>query len=88
MTLYHVTTGRSFGDIEQQFANSGGYAPFKEAVAEAVVEFVRPIRDRYTAIRTDQDGLLKVLADGAEKARDRARKTVRKVYKKTGFVQI
>jgi tryptophanyl-tRNA synthetase len=88
MTLYHVTTGASFADIEQQFANSGGYAPFKEAVAEAVVEFVRPIRERYTAIRTDQDGLLKVLADGAEKARDRARKTVRKVYKKTGFVQI
>lgn len=87
MTLHHIATGRSFAEIEQDFKGLG-YAPFKEAVAEAVASFVRPVRERYQAIRADEDALRATLKRGAEHARDRARKTLRKVYKKTGFVEL
>jgi tryptophanyl-tRNA synthetase len=88
MVLYHVATGKSFADIESEFAGSSGYAPFKEAVADAVAEYVRPIRERFVAIRADEDALGRTLRHGAEQARERARKTLRKVYKKTGFVEL
>lgn len=87
MTLHHVATGASFDAIQAEF-DGRGYAPFKEAVAESLAEFIRPVRERYEAIRADEDTLKATLKRGAEHARDRARKTLRKVYKKTGFVEL
>lgn len=87
MTLHHIATGLSFAEIEASFRGLG-YAPFKEAVADAVASFVRPVRERYLAIRADEDALRATLKRGVEHARDRARKTLRKVYKKTGFVEL
>ncbi len=88
MTLYHLTTGMSFAEIEASFASTSGYAPFKEAVADAVATFVAPIRERFLEIRNNEEELKNILKRGAEHARDRARKTLRKVYKKTGFVEL
>ncbi len=87
MSLYHIATGKSFADIEQEFAGTSGYAPFKEAVGEALVGYIRPIRERFLEVRADKDGLDKILHAGAEQARARARKTLRKVHKKIGFVE-
>jgi tryptophanyl-tRNA synthetase len=86
MTLYSITTGKTMQEIENEFAGLG-YAEFKEAVGQAIVTFLRPVRERYTAIRSDEDALKATLKRGAEAARDRARKVLRKVYKKTGFVE-
>lgn len=88
MTLYHIATDKSFADIESEFAGGSGYAPFKEAVGEAVAGYVRPIRERFLEVRADKDLLQGILKDGAEQARGRARKILRKVYKKTGFVEL
>jgi len=88
MSLYHIATGRTFAEIQQEFAGSTGYAPFKEAVGEAVAAYVRPIRERFMELRADEEALRAVLRHGAEHARERARKTLRKVYKKTGFVEL
>ncbi len=87
MSLYHIATGKTFAEIEQEFAGSTGYAPLKEAVAEALVAYIRPIRERFLEVRSDTDRLSAILRQGADHARDRARKTLRKVYKKTGFVE-
>jgi tryptophanyl-tRNA synthetase len=87
MTLYHITTGASIAEIEQEFVGLG-YAEFKEAVGEAIVAFIAPVRSRYEALRADEDTLKATLRRGGEHARDRARKTLRKVYKKTGFVEL
>jgi len=87
MTLLHLSTGKTIKDIENDFRGLG-YAQFKEAVGEALVELIRPIRERYSAIRGDEDSLKGLLGAGAEHARERARKTLRKVYKKTGFVEL
>lgn len=86
MSLYHISTGKSMQEITDEF-NGRGYAPFKEAVAEAVAELISPIRNRFEEIRSNPDELSALLKDGAEKARRQAFKTLRKVYKKVGFVE-
>ena len=87
LTLSHLATGKTIPEIEKDFAGLG-YAQFKEAVGEQLVSVVNPIRTRYEAIRADEDALKAVLRNGAEHARERARKTLRKVYKKSGFVEL
>lgn len=87
MTLYHLTSSKSIKDIEAEFDGATGYAEFKEAVADSVASFVAPIRDRFVELRSDEEALRAILRRGAEHARDRARKTLRKVYKKTGFIE-
>ncbi len=55
-------------NIEREFGESG-YGAFKQAVADAVVEYLAPIRERYDALRADEPALERTLAQGAEKAR-------------------
>ena len=85
MTIYSASTGRSFAEIEQEFAGRG-YGDFKKAVGESVVELLRPIRKEATRLLADKAYLQKVCQEGAEKASYVAEKTLRKVYKKVGFV--
>ena len=85
MTIYSATTGRSFAEIEQEFAGHG-YGDFKKTVGESVVELLRPIREETCRLLADKAYLQKVMAEGAEKASYVAEKTLRKVYKKVGFV--
>jgi tryptophanyl-tRNA synthetase len=86
LTLMHIATVTPIPQLEQQFEGKG-YGDFKSAAAEAVVEYVKPIRTRYEQLRADKDYLQQVLTKGAEAARGVAFKTLRKVYKKIGFVQ-
>ena len=85
MSIYSAITGRTFEQIEAEFAGCG-YGKFKPAVGEAVVECLRPIREEATRILTDKAYLEHVYKSGAEKASYVANKTLRKVYKKIGFV--
>ncbi len=85
MSIYSAITGRTFEQIEAEFAGCG-YGAFKPAVGEAVVECLRPIREDATRILADKAYLEGVYKAGAEKASYVANKTLRKVYKKLGFV--
>ena len=85
MTIYSAVTGKSFDQIETEFAGCG-YGKFKPAVGEAVVETLRPIREEATRLMKDKGYLESVYKAGAEKAGYVAEKTLRKVYKKVGFV--
>ncbi len=85
MTLYHAATGKSFAEIEMEFAGQG-YGNFKSAVGNAVADYIRPIRERFVEIRNDKNRLNGILRHGAEQAGSCAMKTLRKVYKKVGFV--
>ncbi|MBE2190438.1 MAG: tryptophan--tRNA ligase, partial [Candidatus Kapabacteria bacterium] len=86
MTLYHIATGKSMSEIESEFAGKG-YGDFKSQVGDSVAEFISPIRDRYNELIANKDELAKILISGGEKARHTALRTLRKVYKKVGFVQ-
>jgi tryptophanyl-tRNA synthetase len=85
MSIYSACTGRSYEDIETEFAGQG-YGAFKSAVGEAVVETLRPIREESERLLGDKAYLEGVYRAGAEKAAYVANKTLRKVYKKVGFL--
>jgi tryptophanyl-tRNA synthetase len=70
-------------DVEREFDDSG-YGAFKQAVADAVVEYLAPVRDRYEELRTDSRGLERTLAAGAEKARAIASGTLADVRRAMG----
>ena len=61
--------------VEKEFGGSG-YAAFKQTVGEAVIDCLAPVRERYQAIRPDESTMETVLAEGADKARAIASKTV------------
>ena len=87
MTMYSCCTGKSFDDIEAEFAGKG-YGDFKAAVAEAVAEELRPIREEFEHILTDKGYIEKCAAEGAAKAQRLADRMTRKVMKKVGFYQL
>jgi tryptophanyl-tRNA synthetase len=62
--------------IEREMQSARGYGDLKAATAEAVVDMLAPVRERYGDLRADEDRLETVLAEGAEKARAMARETL------------
>ncbi len=84
MTIYSAATGKTMEEIENEFVGKG-YGDFKLAVGEAVVEQLRPIREKTEDLLKNKDYLVSVYRDGAERASHAAYKTLRKVYKKIGF---
>ena len=69
---------------EADFADARGYGDLKTAVAEAVVEHLSPIRERYAQLRPDEAALEEVLALGAAKAREIAAATLTDVRARMG----
>ncbi|HUE26727.1 MAG TPA: tryptophan--tRNA ligase [Solirubrobacteraceae bacterium] len=62
-------------EVEREFDGSG-YGAFKQAVADAVVDHLAPVRERYQELRGDEQALERILAAGAEKARAIASETL------------
>jgi len=87
MNIYSTITGKTFEEIENEFAGQG-YGAFKPAVGEAVLETLNPIREEAKRLIADKAYLEGVYKEGAERASYIANKTLRKVYKKIGFYQI
>ena len=87
VSIYSALTGDSYEVIADRYQGRG-YADFKEDVAEAVVETLRGVQDRYKAIREDKKGLEDVFRRGAEAAYRQSRKTLSKVYRKIGFIPV
>lgn len=85
MQIYSVITKKGFDEIETEF-DGRGYGDFKVKVGEAVVELLRPVREEAERLIADKAYLESVYKAGAEQAAYVANKTVRKVYKKVGFV--
>ena len=85
MNIYAACTGKTYEEIEREF-DGKGYGVFKPTVGEAVVETLRPIREEAARLIADKAYLEQVYRAGAERASYIANKTLRKVYKKVGFV--
>ena len=83
--IYASAVGKSYEEVEREF-DGLGYGKFKPAVGEAVVELLRPIREETDRLLADKAYLEGVYRAGAERASRTAEKTLRKVYKKVGFV--
>ena len=85
MSVYSAVTGKTFEEIESEFAGQG-YGKFKPVVGDAVIEHLRPIREESQRLLKDKAYLEGVYREGAQRASYVAEKTLRKVYKKVGFV--
>ncbi len=86
LEIMSVATGDPIPQLEARY-DSGGYGPFKEDVAEAVVALLDPIRTRYEELRSDPQELQRLLAHGAGKARETAEPTLEQMYERMGFVR-
>lgn len=87
LTIYSALTGRTVEDLEKEYGGRG-YGDFKKDLAEVVVEFVTPFRDRTLQLLEDRSELDNVLRKGAEKAREVAERTLADVYERVGFVPV
>ena len=80
-----VATGEPAEAIEARY-DGGGYGQFKGDVAEAVVELLAPIQERYATLRNDPAELTRLLGARRGKAREAADPTLRAMYDRMGFV--
>lgn len=81
-----VATGESIPAIEARY-DGQGYGRFKEDVAEAVIAVLSPIQERYRELRSNEGDLLRLLARGADKARETSAPTLELMYERMGFVR-
>jgi tryptophanyl-tRNA synthetase len=84
LTIYHLFTGQSQKEIEAQFEGRG-YSDFKKALAEVVVEGLRPLQERYKELTADPTRIDSILTDGANRARPIAEKVLAEVKKRVGL---
>jgi tryptophanyl-tRNA synthetase len=84
--IMSVATGEAPEAIEVRY-DGAGYGPFKGDVAEAVVELLEPVQKRYEALRSDARELERLLAVGAEKAREASAPTLTAMFDRMGFVR-
>jgi tryptophanyl-tRNA synthetase len=82
--IYAIARGVDPAEVEREFEGAG-YGDFKQAVAEATVEFLAPVRERYAELRPDEAALEAILAAGAEKARAIASATLTEVRDRMGI---
>lgn len=85
LTIMSAVTGRTIDSIAADYSGKG-YGDFKADVAEAVVEHIKPIRAEYDRLSEDKAYLVDVYTKGAERANRIADRTLKKVYKKIGFI--
>ncbi len=84
LTIYQTITGEREKDIEARFEGKG-YSDFKKALAEVVVESLRPLQERYNELTAEPGLIDSILKDGADKARPLAEKTLAEVKKRVGL---
>ena len=84
--LMTVVTGDSIQQVEGRYDGSG-YGKFKGDVADAIVEVLTPIQERYRELRSDVPELQRLLEVGAEKARASSAPTLTLIYERLGFAR-
>ena len=83
LEIMSIATGRSMDELAAEYQSSG-YGTFKLAVAEATVEFLRPVREKFEDLWKDQGEIERILAEGAARAREHGRERVRQAREAMG----
>ena len=86
LTIHSALSGQSISQLENHFAGKG-YGDLKGEVADVVVEYLRPIREKTLELLADESHLLKMLSTGAAKAQEVASTTLAKTYANLGLVR-
>jgi len=85
LEIMTAATGRSIEDLEAEYGSSG-YGTFKGAVADAVVALLEPMQQRHAELAKDPAEVTRILADGADRAREVAAATLDKAKDAMGFL--
>lgn len=86
LTIHSALSGQSISDLENHFSDKG-YGDLKGEVADVVVEYLKPIREKTLELLADESHLLEMLAQGAAKAQEVASTTLAKTYSNLGLVR-
>jgi tryptophanyl-tRNA synthetase len=84
LNIFSAVTDKSVADIEQEFIGKN-YGIFKEALAEAVIAELKPVREKFISLIADKETLRKILAEGANKVAPEAQATLKKVKEAIGL---
>jgi tryptophanyl-tRNA synthetase len=84
LTIYSVVEGSSIAELEERFATAG-YAEFKRALADVLIERLSPIRKRYEDLMNDPQEMHRLVRTGAERARTEASAVMADVRERTGL---
>ncbi len=85
LDILSSVTGTPVADLEEEHRDAG-YGAFKQAVADAVVDYLEPIRSRLPELMGDRAGLEQTLREGAERARETARPVLARARRAMGFL--
>jgi tryptophanyl-tRNA synthetase len=85
LVIYSALSGRAIDDLVAAY-DGKGYGALKSDVGQALADFVTPLRQEVAGYTDDPAELDKLLARGAERARDVAGQTLRAVYNRVGFL--
>jgi tryptophanyl-tRNA synthetase len=85
LTIQSAVTGTDVDKLVEGYAGRG-YGDLKTDTADAVVEFVTPIKARVDELLADPAELESVLGAGAQRAKDVSAKTLKRVYDRLGFL--
>lgn len=84
LTIFSAVTNQSIENLQTQYAKAG-YGQFKADLAEAVVDFLVPVQDRYNQLIADHSSLDKILSQGASQAVEVANQTLHLVKQRMGL---
>lgn len=84
--LLDVLAAATEGDPEELAGAYPSYGALKKDTADAVVELLRPLRERHAELAADPGHVDQVLRDGAERARGMARPLVDRAYRAIGLL--
>lgn len=84
LNIFSEVSGRSVSDIEQEFSGKN-YGHFKESLASALIDYLKPIQKKYDDIIHDESRLKELLDNGSQQAEKIAQKTLIDVKNKIGL---
>jgi len=84
LNIFSEVTGKSIANLETQY-NGKGYGDFKIALAEAVIDYLRPVQERYFSLMKEEDQLREILAEGSGRIAPIAQQTLENVKTKIGL---
>lgn len=85
LTIFSAVSGKTIPELEKIYRDAG-YGKFKSNLGEVLIEFLKPIQNKYHKLIKDKAELDKILKDGAMRAKSRASKTLQNVNDALGFI--
>ena len=84
LSIYCSMTGKTMDETLREF-DGAGYGTLKTAVADSLIEVIKPVQETYYRVLNDRAELERIIKDGAQRAAETAEKTVDAVYRKVGL---